>query len=161
LYENTKSRSRFRRSKSNITFQEVLLKLRDKLSSDGYTQIPQLTSSRPLDIQDTSFQLSSAQGKKRAVLVGINYKGTNGELSGCINDVYNMKQYIQNVHGFPEEDIVVVVDDGSSNNYPMRSRIIQALKGLVSKSKAGDAVFFHYSGMCGHSFSFRNAHFHV
>ena len=56
-----------------------------------------------------------------------------------------MKKYIQTVHGFQEVDITMLIDDGSSN-YPMRNRIIQALKGLVAKSVLGDSVFFHYSG---------------
>ena len=31
---------------------------------------------------------------KYALLIGINYKNTTNELNGCINDVMNMKKYI-------------------------------------------------------------------
>ena len=48
------------------------------------------------------------------VLVGINYVGDSpGELSGCWNDVLNMKKYIMDVHGFEEDNIVVLMDDGN------------------------------------------------
>jgi len=57
-------------------------------------------------------------------------------------DVHNMKEFIQNVHRFLEENIAVVVDDGGSNNYPMRSRIMQMLKGyLIFLSKILISIF--------------------
>jgi hypothetical protein len=33
-------------------------------------------------------------GKRKALLIGINYAGTRAELRGCWNDVENMKQFI-------------------------------------------------------------------
>jgi len=42
--------------KSNFQHVSILApELCDELSSDEYTQIPQLTSSRPLDVQDILF----------------------------------------------------------------------------------------------------------
>ena len=38
---------------------------------------------------------------KRALLIGINYFGQNGQLSGCHNDVDNMKNYLKSC-GFTE-----------------------------------------------------------
>jgi hypothetical protein len=35
----------------DLSFQEMLLKMRDVLSQGKYEQIPQLSASRPLDIQ--------------------------------------------------------------------------------------------------------------
>ena len=32
-----------------------------------------------------------------------------GELSGCWNDVLNMKKYIMDVHGFEEDNIVILM----------------------------------------------------
>ena len=34
---------------------------------------------------------------KNALLVGINYKGTNYQLNGCINDVTNMSKFLKTV----------------------------------------------------------------
>ena len=134
-------------SKQNqkITLQQVLLDLRQSLTGSGFDQIPQLTSSRPLDLQDTPFSLVGGQGTRRAVLVGINYRGQDGQLSGCHNDVFNVKQYIMNVHGYQEHNILVLVDDGQ-HRHPTRDAIILALKQLVVQSQAGDSVYFHYSG---------------
>jgi len=66
-----------------LSFQEVLLHMRQILQNDGYEQIPQLTSSKQFSIQE-NFDIvpEYATGKKRAVLIGINYVGHNpGELS--------------------------------------------------------------------------------
>lgn len=84
-------------------------------------------------------------GTKRAVLIGINYVGQNGELSGCINDCLNMKDYIMNVWGFPEQNITVLLDDGV-HPPPTRSNIMTAYKNVARASQSGDAVFCHYSG---------------
>jgi len=59
-----------------------------------------------------------------------------------------MKQYIQKEHGFSNENITLLLDD-SSNPYPSRQAMVQALKNLVSRSVSGDSVFFHYSGHGG------------
>jgi hypothetical protein len=67
----------------DLSFQEVLLKMREILKAGGYSQIPQLTSSRPLDIHH-KFQIlpDGFSGKRHAVMIGINYVGMQGELSG-------------------------------------------------------------------------------
>lgn len=44
-------------------------------------------------------------GTRRAVIIGINYVGQQGELSGCHNDAKNMIEYIKDVHGFEDEDV--------------------------------------------------------
>ena len=69
----------------------------------------------PIDVSH-KFDLvpDTATGTKRAVMIGINYVGDSpGELSGCWNDVLNMKKYIMDVHGFEEDNIVVLMDDGN------------------------------------------------
>ena len=128
-----------------LSFQEVLLGLRDSLANKGFDQIPQLTSSRPLDVKDTPFHIVGGTGRRRAVLVGINYVNQSGELSGCHNDVFNMRKYLMEMHGFPKTDITLLLDDGS-HPYPTREKIISELKRLVAQSVAGDSVYFHYSG---------------
>ena len=52
------------------------------------TQIPQLSSSHPMDIHEKFHIVPEGnEGTKRAVMIGINYEGQEGELSGCQNDV--------------------------------------------------------------------------
>ena len=91
------------------------------------------------------FELSKGPGVKRAVLVGINYVGRNGQLSGCQNDVKNMKKYIEDVHKFPANEIEVLMDDGTSKE-PSRENLIKALQKLVKVSKEGDSIMFYFSG---------------
>ena len=79
----------------DLTFKEVLLAIRGKLDGKGFSQIPQLSSSRPTNL-DEPFALvpEGSGGVKRAVMVGINYVGHNpGELRGCHNDVLNVRIY--------------------------------------------------------------------
>lgn len=115
----------------------------------GFDQVPQLTSSRMIDV-NKPFQLvnESGYGTKRAVLIGINYVGQQGQLSGCHNDVKNMKEYLMNVHGFEERNMTVLMDDGRHIN-PTRANIMQAYRDLVRNSVPGDTVFIHYSGHGG------------
>ena len=120
--------------------------MRKILRNGKYTQIPQLTSAKQMDVSQKFYLVPpDCKGTKRAVLIGINYVGQNGELSGCHNDCRNMKDYIMNVWGFQEENITVLMDDGYHHR-PTRRNIINAYKDLASASVSGDAVFCHYSG---------------
>lgn len=64
------------KTNDDMSFQEVLLEMREILKGGGYSQIPQLSASRPLDIH-TKFDLvpDDITGTKRAVMIGINYVG--------------------------------------------------------------------------------------
>jgi hypothetical protein len=90
LYEDERDTGRV------FTFQEIVLKMREILKKSGYAQIPQLSSSRPMDLQE-DFSIapndSSFTGTRRAVVIGINYTGMKGELSGCQNDANNVSNY--------------------------------------------------------------------
>lgn len=57
----------------------------------GFSQIPQLSGSRCLDIH-TPFTIvpDGFTGTRRAVVIAINYVGQQGELAGCQNDAHNM-----------------------------------------------------------------------
>jgi len=131
----------------DLSFTQVLNQMRENLEEQGYTQIPQLTASNVIDVE-TDFDLvpASATGARRAVMIGINYVGDNpGELSGCHNDVLNMKRYITNVHGFEEENITILMDDGEHES-PTKENILAAYRKIIEETEANDAVFLHYSG---------------
>jgi len=130
----------------DLSFVEVLLKMRETLRGGRFSQIPQLSSSRKLDVQE-KFEIvpSGSTGARRALLIGINYVGQQGQLSGCHNDVGNIKEYLMDVHGFQESDITVLMDDGNHEN-PTYENIVAAFNTLVSQTQAGDSTFLHYSG---------------
>ena len=54
-------------------------------------------------------------------------------------------EYIKNVHGFRDENITILMDDGQQTP-PTRSNILAAYRQLVEDSQEGDVVFCHYSG---------------
>jgi len=132
-----------------LSFEKVLLSMRSMLRAKNFTQIPQLSSSRELDVA-TKFDITpdDFHGTKRAVLIGINYVGQNGELAGCHNDVLNMKEYLMDVHGFTEDNMTILLDDGVHND-PTKVNILNAYKKLVSDSQSGDVAYCHYSGHGG------------
>ncbi|KAJ1825221.1 Ca(2+)-dependent cysteine protease [Coemansia sp. RSA 2675] len=121
--------------------------------SGGYGQpthgdIP--TYNIPQDIQQEASKvtLSNCRGRKRALLIGINYAGTKHMLKGCINDVHNIKKFITEHFGFKESDMVILTDDQRDNprRMPTHENIIKAMKWLVSDARMNDSFFFHYSG---------------
>ena len=78
---------------------------------------------------------------RRALLIGINYRGTSSALSGCINDVNNMKKFLCK-NGYSADNITVMTDDTATK--PTRNNII---KGLLDLLLCGsETLFLHYSG---------------
>jgi Caspase domain len=55
------------------------------------------------------------------------------------------KKYIMDVHGFEEDNIVVLLDDGQHPD-PTMENMLQAYRDVVSKAEKGDSIFLHYSG---------------
>lgn len=121
--------------------------LRDMRSilAGKYTQIPMLSSSRSMDLNSAfSVMHPESNGRCRALLVGINYVGMNGELRGCHNDVETMSRYLQD-NGYSEGDMKILLDDGEHDE-PTRANITEAFAWLIEGAEAGDSLFFHYSG---------------
>jgi hypothetical protein len=78
---------------------------------------------------------------KRALLVGINYTGTSNQLYGCINDVNSIKERIS-ANGFTSINTITDL----TTKKPTRDNILNDFKSLLTSSKAGDLLFFLYSG---------------
>ncbi|GMI85163.1 metacaspase 2d, metacaspase 4 [Hibiscus trionum] len=83
---------------------------------------------------------------KKAVLIGINYGGTEGELKGCINDVNRMYNCLIQRYGFSKQDIKVLIDTDDSCHQPTGKNIRIALNDLVGSAEPGDFLFVHFSG---------------
>jgi hypothetical protein len=81
-------------------------------------------------------------------LIGINYVGQQGQLSGCHNDVGNIKKYLIKQHNFLESEMLILMDDGQ-HHQPTKRNIEDAFSRITQYSKAGDVVFVHYSGHGG------------
>lgn len=86
--------------------------------------------------------MSKAPGVKRALLVGINqYQLPGANLHGCVNDVDDAKAQMLTPQGFQNANITTLTDAKAT-----RANIMSALKSLVASAKAGDFLYFHYSG---------------
>jgi hypothetical protein len=95
-------------------------------------------------------KLSSNQGLKRALLIGINYiDEPSNKLEGCINDVKNLKSQLNKFYPKCNEFRVLTDDSTNLNEKPTRKNIIDGIQWLVKDLKAGENVFFHYSGHGG------------
>ncbi|KAK0193901.1 caspase domain-containing protein [Armillaria mellea] len=101
-------------------------------------------------VQQPYFQYSQCTGKKKALCIGINYIGQNGELRGCINDAQNIQRFLIRSFGYKEGDIVMLTDDSRNpRQIPTRDNILHAMQWLVAGAQPNDSLFFHYSGHGG------------
>ncbi|KAI5293821.1 Ca(2+)-dependent cysteine protease [Ascosphaera acerosa] len=96
------------------------------------------------------FKYSNCTGKRKALLIGINYIGQKGQLKGCINDVKNMSSYLNQHYGYAREDMVLLTDDQQNPmSQPTKQNILRAMHWLVKDARPNDSLFFHYSGHGG------------
>lgn len=87
------------------------------------------------------------EGRRVAVLVGCNYKGTLAELRGCVNDVWGMHAALVDRFHFKPDEIQVLVDNDPQYTLPTGANIRRALQvAIASTSGPGDVLFFHFSG---------------
>jgi len=88
-------------------------------------------------------------GRRRALIIGINYTGTRAALRGCVNDAKNMRNLLlRNNYPNDSSHIVMLTDErGTPGNYkPTRANIFKAMQWLVQGVSEGDVLFFHFSG---------------
>jgi hypothetical protein len=81
---------------------------------------------------------------KKAVLVGINYRSSQNSLNGCIADSQNIMNFLTQNCGYDPKNIQQLTDDTPKK--PTRANMEASLIWLVSGAKAGDTLFFHFSG---------------
>lgn len=94
-----------------------------------------------LAIQNFTPTVIKEATRKKALLVGINYVGTQDELYGCINDVNSIKERIVQ-DGF--SDVKVLTD--LTPIKATRNNILLEFTNLLVNAQSGDLLFFSYSG---------------
>lgn len=99
---------------------------------------------------------SRGSGRKKALLIGINYFGQRGELKGCLNDVDNVYRLLTEQYGWDRRDMTILVDGKCPNlpsdieiRLPTRSNIISRMRWLVGDCIPGDSLFLLFSGHGG------------
>lgn len=78
--------------------------------------------------------------KTKALLIGINYRGTGAELKGCINDVIKMEKLLRS-RGC--EEFMILTED---TLMPTRENILKGIEWLCNDSEKYNRVMLHYSG---------------
>ncbi|KAJ6526927.1 caspase domain-containing protein [Mycena vulgaris] len=96
----------------------------------------------------SSITLNDSEAEhKRALLIGIRNSKGYGELEGAHDDVHKMRAMLIDIYYYAPADITVLLDDEIDGHVqPTRDNILDAIKDFVKDVKAGDRLFFHYSG---------------
>jgi len=113
----------------NNTMNNTLNALRKKFNDDI------------LNIKNLSYNKIIPGINKSALLIGINYSGTQNQLNGCINDANSIDSLLKSFN-FP--NIQLLTDNTSIK--PTRDNILNNFTSLLSNAKSGDVIFFFYSG---------------
>lgn len=94
-----------------------------------------------------SLPLINPSNKKFALIIGINYNGTDSQLSGCINDANHLKNFLTTKGGYLPSNILMLVDD-NINSQPTRQNILEAFNTLISKAtnEGFNELWISYSG---------------
>eukprot|EP00611_Tribonema_gayanum_P011547 TRINITY_DN2180_c0_g1_i3.p1 TRINITY_DN2180_c0_g1~~TRINITY_DN2180_c0_g1_i3.p1 ORF type:complete len:331 (+),score=134.53 TRINITY_DN2180_c0_g1_i3:1235-2227(+) len=131
------------------TWTSLLQKMQAVLKTKKYTQIPQLSTSRDLDLSAPFDIMLPGSKNHKALLIGINYVGQQGELKGCHNDVEAMKEYIIEQGYTDSPDTMMVLMDDGKHKDPTAANLAKAFAWLVDGAQEGDSLFMHYSGHGG------------
>jgi hypothetical protein len=94
-----------------------------------------------IDINSYTNDFPISFKNKKALLIGINYIGTDHELNGCIDDVERMKSFLE-TKGFNDFDIMTDLTDIK----PTKFNILNKIKNLIHSSVEGDLLFIYFSG---------------
>jgi hypothetical protein len=116
------SRQLFNKNKHNLT----------QLLNDNIKKI--------WDLTPTPGPTPGPSPNKKALLIGINYTGTNNQLNGCINDVTDVSNFLVG-KGFTIKQITDITPQK-----PTRSTILTEFKNLLQNAVAGDVLYFMFSG---------------
>jgi len=94
--------------------------------------------------------------EKMALIIGINYIGTQYRLNGCINDAKNLRNYLVNNHNFTNDEIIFMTDENiprkhnlksslnNIKNKPTKQNIFNAFDLIIEKQPK--KLWFSYSG---------------
>ena len=86
-------------------------------------------------------------GTYATMLIGIDYEGTNNQLSNCIHDVEHvMEKLLIPKMGVKQSDVLLITDHQKGDLYPTGNNIRKQLKKFASRLNYTRSGYFHYSG---------------
>ena len=121
-------------------------KVTEKLSDMNIGGSSSGKSAKSSDYEICKLTEIDKNAKRKALFVGINYFGSKAELRGCINDVKNIREWMESNYKFSE---IKVLTDDNKDAMPTKANMINAFKWLVQGAQRGDSLFFHFSGHGG------------
>jgi metacaspase-1 len=133
---------------NEVSWVEMLQQMQQVLNDLKYVQTPILSSSRKIETSKPMQIVPPGSGKRRALLIGINYVGQTGELRSAHNDCINVRTFLMSVHSFREEEMMVLIDDGV-HSPPTKENIENGFILLTKYSQPSDVVFVSFSGHGG------------
>ncbi|KIK98103.1 hypothetical protein PAXRUDRAFT_824230, partial [Paxillus rubicundulus Ve08.2h10] len=130
---------------------------RQRVHSTGNASAPRIMNAAPSQSHQQirvhgngHCEYSKCTGRKKALCIGINYKGHRRELRGCVNDITNVRRFLTSQWGFKDGDIVMLMDETANpRQMPTRTNMTDAMRWLVKDARPHDSLFFHYSGHGG------------
>eukprot|EP00760_Papus_ankaliazontas_P009379 PhM_4_TR14060/c0_g1_i1/m.9976 len=100
----------------------------------------------PDPFQPVKLQPIPATARRRALIIGVTYRGMPEQLDSCTNDARAMHAFLKS-RGFQGHEITMLVEDAPhADLQPTRANIIQALQWLVRGAAPGDSLFFYFAG---------------
>lgn len=102
--------------------------------------LQQLNKKRDADIALVNASLNN---RTKALLVGIDYKGTPFQLNGCINDVTSITQFLL-TKNIKSNEIYSLTDNTSLK--PTKTNILNSFTKMLKDASGGDQLVFFYSG---------------
>ncbi|KAF7376750.1 Metacaspase pca1 [Mycena sanguinolenta] len=112
--------------------------------------VQQNESPHPVEMHPMSSPFpNDCTGQRRALLIGVSRSEAEGYdvLPTAHDDVYKMRDLLLEIYHYTPSQITILVDDGIEGHVqPTRANILDAIRKFVKDVKAGDRLYFHYSG---------------
>lgn len=87
---------------------------------------------------------------RRGLFIGINYKNTQSELGGCINDSVRLRKFMVRSRYLRQNETLMMNDNQRGSLYPTKANILKQLDSLVQFAKNNRTkkvfIFVSYSG---------------
>ena len=97
-------------------------------------------------------------GLKKALIMGLNYIGTDNALNGCINDANRLKSLLQQDFGYNDTNITLMTDNEIGDLYPTQKNIITQIENIIENVKNNniEELWISYSGHGSYIFDVNN-----
>jgi len=109
--------------------------------SGGHNLAPQTQMPNP--------QPSQCTGKRKALVIGINYvrhPDNAFRLMHCVEDALGMAKFLCTNLGFTKNDVRIMTDEGNPESLPTKANILREMRALVDDAQPHDSFFLYFSG---------------